>query len=144
MFSSFFFLLENKKQKSRSDDRLFYTVQNITLLHAVMLVYKLLFSLVLQQANSVGGDENRADINFTKIQLIGLRVLSKKTWIVLAPEWFVDYENGGLSMNLRSRLTNAPRPRLNIWITPSAGVFGNFVGRYTWSIDIGSRYFLFR
>src|SRR5690606_22277716 len=42
-------ILENKKQKSRSDDRLFYTVQNITLLHAVMLVYKLLFSLVYDE-----------------------------------------------------------------------------------------------
>jgi hypothetical protein len=105
---------------------------------------KLLFSLVLQQANSIGGDENRADINFTKIQLIGLRILSKRTWLVLAPEWFIDYENGGISMNLRSRLTHAPRPRLNVWITPSAGVFGDFAGRYTWSIDIGSRYFLFR
>jgi hypothetical protein len=105
---------------------------------------KLLFSLVLQQANSIGGDENRADINFSKIQLIGLRILSKKTWFVLAPEWFIDYEQGGVSMNLRSRLTHAPKPRLNLWITPSAGIFGDFPGRYHWSIDIGSRYFLFK
>jgi len=105
---------------------------------------KLLFSILLQQANSIGGDENRNDINFTKIQLIGLRTLSRKTWVVLAPEWFLDYENGGVSMNLRSRFTHAPKPRLNLWISPSVGVFGNFIGRYQWGADIGSRYFLFR
>ena len=105
---------------------------------------KFLFSIVLQQANSIGGDENRADINFSKLQIIGLKTLSKKSWVVLAPEWFFDYENGGVSMNLRSRFTHAPKPRLNIWVSPSVGVFGNFVGRYQWGADIGSRYFLFR
>ena len=65
-------------------------------------------------------------------------------WTVLAPEWFVDYINGGLSMNLRTRMTYAPTPRMNIWITPSAGIFGDFIGRYQWSLDIGGRYFLLR
>jgi hypothetical protein len=36
----------------------------------------------------------------------------------------------------------SPTPRTNIWITPSVGVFGNFVGRYQWSIDVGTRFFL--
>jgi len=63
---------------------------------------------------------------------------------VLAPEWFLDYINGGLSMNLRTRMTYAPAPRINLWITPSAGIFGDFAGRYQWSLDIGGRYFLFR
>jgi hypothetical protein len=63
---------------------------------------------------------------------------------VLAPEWFYDYINDGFSMNLRTRFTGAPTPRMNIWITPSAGIFGDFAGRYQWSLDIGGRYFLFR
>lgn len=105
---------------------------------------KMLFSLVLQQTNSVGGDEVRADINFTKVQAILLKYWSSKTWTVLAPEWFVDYIKGGLSMNLRTRMTYAPTPRVNLWITPSAGIFGDFAGRYQWSADIGGRYFLFR
>ncbi len=105
---------------------------------------KLLFSAVLQQVNSVSGDEARADISFSKLQVILLKYWSKRTWTVLAPEWFVDYVHGGISMNLRTRFTGAPTPRLNIWITPSAGMFGDFIGRYTWSLDIGGRYFLIR
>jgi hypothetical protein len=105
---------------------------------------KMIFSAVLQQTNSMYGDKNRSDINFSKLQLLLLKYLSKRTWIVIGPEWFLDYENGGLSMNLRTRFAYAPRPRLNIWITPSAGIFGDFVGRYQWSADAGARYFLFR
>ena len=105
---------------------------------------KILFSLVFQQANSVSGDEARADISFSKLQVILIKYFSKRTWVVLAPEWFLDYVHGGLSMNLRSRLTYAPAPRINIWLTPSAGMFGDFAGRYQWSLDIGGRYFLFR
>jgi hypothetical protein len=105
---------------------------------------KMILALVLQQANSVSGDETRATISFSKLQAILLKTLSKKSWMVLAPEWFIDYVNGGLSMNLRSRFTYAPTRRLNIWITPSAGIFGDFIGRYEWSADIGGRYFLFR
>jgi hypothetical protein len=105
---------------------------------------KMLFALVLQQVNSVSGDKTRSNISFSKIQGILIKTWSKRTWTVLAPEWFVDYVHGGLSMNLRSRLTYALTPRTNIWITPSAGIFGEFQGRYQWSIDIGGRYFFMR
>jgi len=105
---------------------------------------KMLFSLVLQQANSVSGEEERADISFSKIQAIVIKRWSKRFWTVLAPEWFLDYVKGGVSMNLRTRMTYAPAPRINMWITPSAGIFGDFPGRYQWSADIGGRYFLFR
>jgi len=105
---------------------------------------KILFSFVLQQANSISGDDTRADISFSKLQAIVIKYWSRKTWTVVAPEWFLDYINGGLSMNLRTRMTYAPVPRINIWITPSAGIFGDFAGRYQWSLDIGGRFFLFR
>src|SRR5688572_14888953 len=105
---------------------------------------KMLFALVFQQANSVSGDEERSDISFSKVQAIFIKKWSMRAWTVLAPEWFIDYVRGGVSMNLRTRMTYAPTPRLNIWITPSAGIFGDFQGRYQWSADIGGRYFLFR
>ncbi|HTE24611.1 hypothetical protein [Flavitalea sp.] len=105
---------------------------------------KMLLSLVLQQTNSVSGDEERADISFTKLQFIMVKTFSKRTWMVVAPEWFLDYINGGLSMNLRSRLGYVLTPRINAWITPSAGIFGDFAGRYQWSLDVGARYFLFK
>jgi hypothetical protein len=105
---------------------------------------KILLAAIFQQAKSIGGDEKRSDISFSKLQLFFIKYFSKKTWTVLQPEWFYDYINGGVSMNFRSRLTHAPIPRINIWITPSAGIFGDFAGRYTWSLDAGGRYFLFR
>jgi hypothetical protein len=105
---------------------------------------KILLAAVFQQAKSISGDKFRADISFSKLQLFFLKYFSRKTWMVLQPEWFLDYMNGGLSMNFRSRLTHAPLPRINIWLTPSAGIFGDFVGRYDWSVDMGGRYFLFR
>ena len=105
---------------------------------------KLLFSAVLQQANSFSGDDTRSDISFSKLQLIVLKYWSRRFWTVLAPEWFYDYINDGFSMNLRTRFTTAPTPRINIWITPSAGIFGDFAGRYQWSLDIGGRYFFLR
>jgi len=105
---------------------------------------KILWSVVLQQANSLWGDDARNDISFSKLQAIIIKYWSKKTWTVLAPEWFLDYINGGVSMNLRTRMTYAPSPRINLWVTPSAGIFGDFAGRYQWSLDIGGRYFLFR
>ena len=49
---------------------------------------------------------------------------------VLAPEWFLDYVHGGLSMNLRSRMTYAPTPRIISGSCPGAGIFGDFPGRY--------------
>src|SRR6187431_3797470 len=60
---------------------------------------KILFSFVLQQANSISGDDTRADISFSKLQAIVIKYWSRKTWTVVAPEWFLDYINGGLSMN---------------------------------------------
>ncbi len=105
---------------------------------------KMLLSLVFQQANSVSGDEARANVSFSKLQFILLKTWSRRTWTVLAPEWFLDYVHGGLSMNLRTRLAYAPTPRTNIWVTPSVGIFGDFIGRYQWSADIGGRYLLLR
>jgi len=105
---------------------------------------KIILAMVLQQANSIGGDEERSKISFTKIQAIAIKIWKPKLWTVLAPEWFIDYVNGGLSMNLRGRVTTAPTRRINIWATASAGIFGDFVGRYQWSGDLGVRYFLLR
>jgi hypothetical protein len=56
----------------------------------------------------------------------------------------IDYVNGGASMVLRSRVAYAPTPRINLWVTPSVGLFGDFIARYQWSADIGSRFFLGR
>lgn len=105
---------------------------------------KMLLALTFQQVNSITGDERRDALSFSKLQLIIVKRWSKKAWAVLEPEWYIDYIHGGVSMNLRSRIVYAPSPRMNIYLTPSVGLFGDFIARYQWSTDIGVRYFLFR
>lgn len=105
---------------------------------------KILLAMTFQQAITLGGDEIREDISFSKLQFIILKRWSQKAWSVLQPEAYIDYIHGGVSMNLRSRMVYAPKPRMNIYLTPSVGLFGDFIGRYQWSADIGIRYFLFR
>lgn len=105
---------------------------------------QMIVGVILQQANSVGGDKDRSNISFTKMQVFALKAWSKRTWSYLAPELYVDYVQGGLSMNVKGRTAYAITPRMNIWTTAGAGLFGDFPGRYQWSAEIGYRYFFLR
>jgi len=95
-----------------------------------------------QQANSVSGDAARSTISFSKVQAVLLNFWSKKTWTVLAPECFIDYVKGGVSMNLEGRITYAPVPKINAWLKGGLGLFGSFIARYQWTVEIGGRLFL--
>jgi hypothetical protein len=101
-------------------------------------------SIVIQQTNSLQGAEDRKDINFSKVQAILLKNVSKKMWIVAAPTLFIDYVDGGTSMNMESRMAFAPKPRVNLWIQAGIGVYGDFRARYVWGTQIGYRYMMFR
>lgn len=103
-----------------------------------------LVSVVLQQTNSFSGDETRENISFTKIQALYIKVWTRKMWSVVAPVMFIDYENGGTSMNLEGRLVYATAPRTNFWVQAGAGLYGDFKLRYQWAAQLGYRYFLFR
>ena len=106
---------------------------------------KMLLAMTFQQVITLwGGDEIRDDLSFSKLQFIILKRWSQKAWSLLQPEAYIDYIHGGVSMNLRSRMVYAPKPRINVYLTPSVGLFGDFIARYQWSADIGIRYFLFR
>jgi hypothetical protein len=104
-----------------------------------------LFSVVFQQVITMGGDAERNDLNFTKIQAFYLHFWSKRWWTVVADEIFVDYEHDAqTSMIAKLRMTSAPTPRLNVWLQGNKGLYGNFVGRYQWGMEAGFRYFLLR
>lgn len=102
---------------------------------------RLLFAGTLQQANSFSGDEARSDLSFSKLQLVLLYFLSKKSWIVIAPEYFLDYTKGQQALNVESRLAYAPLPKFNIWAKAGAGLYGDFMTRYQWTAEIGVRHF---
>jgi hypothetical protein len=103
-----------------------------------------LLAVVFEEPFSFSGDKNRQDFSYSKLQLILLSTWSKKVWTSLAPEWYLDYIQGGLSMNLEGRIAYASRPRVNYYFQAGAGIFGDFIARYTWSAQIGFRYFMFR
>jgi hypothetical protein len=111
---------------------------------AVLKPKRILLSLVLQQANSFSGDEKRGNISFSKLQAILITIWSRKVWTVVAPEFYLDYVHGGLSMDFAGRFAYAPVPRINLWAQAGAGLFGDFVGRYIWSTQIGGRYFFMK
>jgi hypothetical protein len=111
---------------------------------AVLDPKRVLLSFVLQQANSFSGDEKRANISFSKLQTILITIWSRKIWTVAAPEFYLDYIHGGLSMDLAGRFVYAPIPRINLWVQAGAGLFGDFAGRYIWSTQIGGRYFFMK
>ena len=103
-----------------------------------------LLAFIFQEAITLSGDEARQDLSFSKLQSILIRFWSRKFWTVLAPEIYLDHINGGLSMNLETRFTFAPKRRINLWAQAGVGVFGDFVARYEWGTEAGCRYFLFR
>jgi hypothetical protein len=105
---------------------------------------RMLFAAVLQQTNSFSGDAERKDLSFTKVQLILLKSWTKKFWSVVAPSTFIDYVDGGISMNFEARTMYAPKPRISFWIQGGIGLFGNFPARYEWAAQAGCRYFLLR
>ncbi len=103
-----------------------------------------LLAFVFEEPLSFSGDKNRQDISYSKLQVILINTWSRKVWTSLAPEWYLDYIQGGLSMNLEGRVAYAARPRLNYYFQAGAGIFGEFIARYTWSVEMGFRYFMFR
>ncbi len=100
-----------------------------------------LIASAFQQANSVSGDAGRSNISFSKVQAVLLNFWSKKLWTVLAPECFIDYVKGGVSMNLEGRITYAPVPKINVWLKGGLGLFGSFIARYQWTVEFGGRLF---
>ena len=105
---------------------------------------RMILAMIIQQVNSVSGDVAREDVSYSKLEVIGIKVWSRRFWTLVSPEWYFDYINGGVSMNLRTRFIYAPTPRINVWTTPSVGIFGDFIARYQWSAEIGCRYYLFK
>jgi hypothetical protein len=103
-----------------------------------------ILSLVLQQANSFGGYSDRNTLSYSKLQAIVIHVWTKRFWSVAAPECYIDYVKGGLSMNFEVRSAYAPSRRINLWAQAGVGVFGDFIARYQWGAEVGCRYYFLK
>ncbi len=105
---------------------------------------KMILALTFQQVNSFSGDETRKQVNFSKFQTILVKTYTPKIWTVFITDWYADYENGGLSMNAKLRGGYGATKIFHFWGQGGVGVFGDFIGRYQWSIEIGTRFFILR
>jgi hypothetical protein len=110
----------------------------------LMKNHKTILSLVFQQAHSFGGYSDRMDFSYTKLQAVLIQIWTRKIWMVVAPECYIDYVNGGMSMNFEVRGAYAPTRRINVWAQTGVGLFGDFIARYQWSAEVGCRYYFLR
>jgi hypothetical protein len=106
--------------------------------------HKTIIAFVFQQAHSFGGYSDRMTLSFSKVQAILIHLWTKKIWTVVAPECYIDYIYGGLSMNFEVRCAYAPIRRINVWAQTGVGVFGDFIARYQWGAEVGCRYYFLR
>ena len=105
---------------------------------------RVILAFAFQQANSFSGDKSRETVSFSKLQIILINIWSRRVWTVLSPEWYLDYVHGGLSMNLEGKVAYLPAKRINLWAQTGVGMFGDFIARYQWSMEVGCRYFFLR
>lgn len=105
---------------------------------------KMILAFSFQQVNSFSGDETRKQVNFSKFQAILVKTYTSRIWTVFITDWYADYENGGLSLNTKLRAGYGATKIFHFWAQGGAGVFGDFFGRYQWSIELGTRFFILR
>jgi hypothetical protein len=106
--------------------------------------HKTILAFVFQQAHSFGGYSNRKTLSFSKLQAILIYIWTKRIWTVVAPECYIDYVDGGSSMNFEVRGAYAPTSRINVWAQTGVGLFGDFIARYQWGAEFGCRYYFLR
>jgi hypothetical protein len=106
--------------------------------------YKTILAFVFQQANSFGGYSDRSTLSYSKLQAVLIHIWTKRFWSVAAPECYIDYVYGGLSMNFEVRCAYAPTRRINVWAQTGVGVFGDFIARYQWGAEVGCRYYFLK
>jgi hypothetical protein len=85
------------------------------------------FTSQLQQVNSVAGDDNRADINYTKLDL-SLRDVWSEHWLKAAVNTRVDWEQNGKTgavgeLEYGRRLTND----WSVWVLAGGLLWGEGV-----------------
>lgn len=99
-------------------------------------------ALSLQEYYSLGGDETRPDIRFTKMQVYYLKGWTKNVWTLLLPEIYLDNRSNEFSMDVELSIYYRLTSNLAIWGKGGVGLFGNLPARYDYTSEIGLRYLL--
>jgi len=103
---------------------------------------RIIAALAFQQFNSLWGDESRQKINFSRFQAFFVKGWTKRIWMLLLPELYIDYENPGASMTMEATMFYRLTGHVTLWAKGGAGLFGDHVARYLWTTEAGIRYAL--
>jgi hypothetical protein len=103
---------------------------------------KIILAFSFQQFNSLWGDESRQQVNFSRLQAFFIKGWTKKIWMLILPELYVDYVNPGASMTMEATLFYRLSGHFAVWAKGGAGLFGDHPARYQWTTEAGVRYFL--
>lgn len=105
---------------------------------------KAVLAMTYQEYYSFGGDESRAHIRWTRMQLYHIRPWSRRVWTLVLPELYYDHAGGSFSMNMEAtgyyRLTD----RFAVWLKGGAGLFGDHPARYGWTVEVGLRHLIWK
>lgn len=106
--------------------------------------HKAILAISYQEYFSFGGDESRSHIRWARIQMYHIKPWSRRIWTLILPEYYYDYSSGGSSMNVEAAINYRLSNRLAIWLKGGAGLFGEHPARYSWTIEPGLRYLIWR
>ncbi|HYI77584.1 MAG TPA: hypothetical protein VEW65_08165 [Chryseolinea sp.] len=105
---------------------------------------KTIVALSFQQFYSLWGDESRKEIRWTKLQAFHIKAWSKKIWSVVLPEFYLDHNNSGGSMDIEAYVFYRFTPRFAVWLKGGTGLFGDHPAKYQWTAETGLRYLMLR
>jgi hypothetical protein len=101
-----------------------------------------LFSLFVQDFNSVGGDPSRRDIHFMRVSSAVNTIWSDRWWTIASMEWDMDWNsNRKTTMNLLGEVGHRFDNHWNVFASYGAGVVGQdtFLG-IDWTVQAGVRW----
>jgi hypothetical protein len=105
---------------------------------------KTIMAFSFQQFYSLWGDETRSDIRWTKLQVYYIKACSKKIWVLVLPEFYIDHIKGGASMDIEANMYYRFSGRFAIWVKGGVGLFGDHPAVYVTTTETGLRYMMLR
>ncbi len=105
---------------------------------------KAVLAFTYQEYFSFGGDESRAHVRWTRVQMYHIRPWSRRVWTLILPELYYDHATSGFSMNLEATGYYRMSNRFAFWLKGGAGLFGDHPARYAWTVEGGVRLLIWR
>jgi hypothetical protein len=96
----------------------------------------------IQHYFTVGGDDSRADVNYTSIKAAMLTRWQDRFYTVLEPQLIVDHERSDrVGLTLETEVGRFLNRQLAVWGRPGVGLHGDDLPQvYNWNLKVGVRY----